>query len=167
MKSIPMCNLFDHVVINTIGSLPKIVDGNKCILVTIDCYSNWCEKTSLLKKHNAFVVVRFLQRKIISKFNVPKLILIDKRSECMIFFDEMCQNYGIIQQFIVHAWPQCNGMTKRLIKTWIHCHNYFYFTTMELITTKSPLGIIVAYKPIWNIFHSSIYRVYSKIEYWQ
>jgi hypothetical protein len=35
-------------------------------------------------------------------------------------FVEICQNYDIKHQFITPAWPQCNGMLERLIKTIKH-----------------------------------------------
>jgi hypothetical protein len=32
-------------------------------------------------------------------------------------FDLMCKKYGIIHQFIIPQWPQCNGIMEMMIKT--------------------------------------------------
>ncbi len=42
-KSIPVCDLFYRVAMDTAGPLPKTKVGNKYILVAIDHYSKWCE----------------------------------------------------------------------------------------------------------------------------
>jgi hypothetical protein len=39
MKSIPICDLFYCVAMNTIGPLPKTTSGNKYVLVAINHYS--------------------------------------------------------------------------------------------------------------------------------
>ncbi len=163
-----MCDLFDHAIINTTGSLPKIFDGNKCLLVGINHYSKLCE-TSFVKKNNALVVVRFLERKIIYRFNVPKFVLINKRNECMIFFNEMCQNYVITHQFTAHAWPPCKGMAKCLMKTIKHA--LFVITTSTLqqwdLQPPNPLWVSLWHTSQYEIFSfQGIYKVYSKIDYW-
>jgi hypothetical protein len=43
MKSIPICDLFYRVALDTAGPLPETKSGNKYILVAIDHYSKWCE----------------------------------------------------------------------------------------------------------------------------
>jgi hypothetical protein len=43
MKSIPICDLFYHVALDTIGPLPETTNGNKYVLVDIGHYSKWCE----------------------------------------------------------------------------------------------------------------------------
>ncbi len=34
--------------------------------------------------------------------------------------DALCQDYGVIHQFIALAWPKCNGMVEQLIQTIKH-----------------------------------------------
>jgi hypothetical protein len=53
--------------------------------------------------------------------------------------DEMYQNYGITHQFIVHVWPQCNGMVKCLIKT--IKHGLVVITTSTLQQLPNPLWV--------------------------
>jgi hypothetical protein len=43
LKSIPICDLFHIVALDTTGPLPETKSGNKYILVAIDHYSKWCE----------------------------------------------------------------------------------------------------------------------------
>jgi hypothetical protein len=38
MKSVPICNLFYRVAMDTIGSLPKTTSGNKYVFIAIDYY---------------------------------------------------------------------------------------------------------------------------------
>ncbi len=42
LKSIPVCDLFHRVALDTAGLLPETRLGNKYILVAIDHYSKWC-----------------------------------------------------------------------------------------------------------------------------
>jgi hypothetical protein len=46
-------------------------------------------------------------------------------------FDVLCQDYGIVHQFITSAWPQCNGMVECLIQTIKHG-----LIVMSLINTQ-------------------------------
>ncbi len=48
---------------------------------------------------------------------MPKYILTDNENEWMKEFARVCQSYGITHHFITPAWPQCNGMVERFIKT--------------------------------------------------
>jgi hypothetical protein len=41
LKSIPVCDLFHRVALDTAGPLPETRSGNKYILVAIDHYSKW------------------------------------------------------------------------------------------------------------------------------
>ncbi len=51
---------------------------------------------------------------------MPKYVFTDNGSEWMKEFDYLCQDYGIVHQFIVPTWPQCKGMVERLIHTIKH-----------------------------------------------
>jgi hypothetical protein len=119
MKNIPICDLFYRVTLDTARPLLETTNGNKYVLVAIDHYSKWCE-ARLVKEHDAYTAVKFLEDEVIYKYGVPKYVLTDNGSEWMKKFIEICQNYGSAHQFIVHAWPQCNGMVECLIKTIKH-----------------------------------------------
>jgi transposase InsO family protein len=98
MKSIPICNLFYCVAMDTFGPLPETINGNKYVLVAIDHYSKWCEARPI-KEPNACTVVKFLEDEIICEYGVPKYILTNNGSEWMKEFAEICSNYGITHQF--------------------------------------------------------------------
>jgi hypothetical protein len=89
MKSIPTCDLFYRVALNTVGPLPKSTNGNKYVLVTIDHYSKWCEARPI-KEHDAYIVVKFLEDEAICRYGVPKYVLTNNGSEWMKEFVEMC-----------------------------------------------------------------------------
>jgi len=116
LKSIPICDLFHRVALDTAGPLPKTRSGNKYILVAIDHYSKWCEAKAMTD-HGAKTAARFLEDDIICRFGVPRFVLIDNGGEWAAEFDVMCKDYTIQHQRTAPQWPQCNGMAERMIKT--------------------------------------------------
>jgi hypothetical protein len=60
------------------------------VLIAIDHYLKWCEA-----KHIKETITKFLGKKIICKFGVPKCVLIDNGGEWMVEFDKMCKNFRI------------------------------------------------------------------------
>jgi transposase InsO family protein len=87
--------------------------------MVIDHYSKWCE-TRPIKSHDEETAAKFLEEKVVCQFGVPKYVFTDNGSEWMKEFDALCQDYGIVHQFISPAWPQCNGMVECLIQTIMH-----------------------------------------------
>jgi len=119
MKSIPICDLFYHVALDTTRPLPETINANKYVFVAIDYYFKWCEARPI-KEHDVYTAAKFLEDEVICRYGVPKYILIDNGTEWMKEFVEFCHNYGITHQFTAPTWPQCNGMVERLIKTIKH-----------------------------------------------
>ncbi len=119
LKSIPICDLFHRVALDTTGPLPETKTGNKYILVAIDHYSKWCEAKAVVD-HSAKTTSRFLEDNIICRYGVPKFVLTDNGGEWAAEFEMMCKDYGIQHQRTAPQWPQCNGMAERLIKTIKH-----------------------------------------------
>jgi hypothetical protein len=119
LKSIPICDLFHRVALDTTGPLPETKSGNKYILVAIDHYSKWCQAKAVTD-HGAKTAARFLEDDVICRYGVPKFILIDNGGEWVAEFEVMCKNYGIQHQRTARQWPQCNGMAERMIKTIKH-----------------------------------------------
>jgi len=74
LKSIPVCDLFHRVALDTAGPLPETKSGNKYILVAIDHYSKWC-KAKAVTDHGAKTAARFLEDEIICRYGVPKFVL--------------------------------------------------------------------------------------------
>jgi transposase InsO family protein len=119
LKSIPVCDLFYRVAMDTARPLHETKSGNRYILVVIDHYSKWCEAKAVAD-HGAKTVAKFLEDDVICRYGVPKFVLIDNGGEWAAEFDAMCKDYGIHHQHTARQWPQCNGMAERLIKTIKH-----------------------------------------------
>jgi len=116
LKSIPICDLFHRVALDTAGPLPETKSGNKYILVAIDHYSKWCEAKAVVD-HSAKTPSRFLEDEIIYRYGIPKFVLTDNGGKWVAKFEMMCKDYGIQHQRTTLQWPQCNGMVERMIKT--------------------------------------------------
>jgi len=119
LKSIPICDLFHRIALDTVGPLPETKAGNKYILVAIDHYSKWCEAKAVAD-HGAKTVARFLEDDLICMYGVPKFVLTDNGGEWGAEFEVMCKDYAIQHQRTAPQWPQCNGMAERMIKTLKH-----------------------------------------------
>jgi hypothetical protein len=119
LKSIPICDLFHRVALDTSGPLPETKSGNKYILVAIDHYSKWCEAKAV-DDHGAKTIAKFLEDDVICRYGVPKFVLTDNGGEWAAEFDVMCKDYAIQHQRTTPQWPQCNGMAERMIKTIKH-----------------------------------------------
>ncbi len=119
MNSIPVCDLFHRVALDTTGPLPETKSGNKYILVAIDHYSKWCEAKAIAD-HGAKTAARFLEDEIICRYGVPKFVLTNNGGEWATEFDVMCRDYVIQHQRTAPQWPQCNGMAEHMIKTIKH-----------------------------------------------
>ncbi len=119
LKSIPVCDLFYRVALDTAGPLLETKSGNKYILVAIDHYSKWCEAKAVTN-HGAKTAARFLEDEIICRYSVPKFVLTNNGGEWAAKFDVMCADYAIQHQRTAPQWPQCNRMAERIIKTIKH-----------------------------------------------
>jgi hypothetical protein len=102
LKSIPVCDLFYRVAMDTTGPLPETKSGNKYILEAIDHYSKWCEAKAVAD-HGTKTAARFLEDDVICKYGVPKFVLTDNGREWATKFNAMCKDYGIHHQ---HTAPQ-------------------------------------------------------------
>ncbi len=94
LNSIPICDLFHRVALDTTGPLLETRSRNKYILVAIDHYSKWCE-VKAVANHGAKTAARFLEDDIICRYGVPKFILTDNGGEWVVEFKLMCKDYGI------------------------------------------------------------------------
>jgi hypothetical protein len=119
LKSIPVCDLFYKVALDTAWPLPETKAGNRYVLVAIDHYSKWCEAKAVAD-HGAKTAAKFLEDEVICRYGMPRFVLTDNGGEWAAEFDTMCNDYGIHHQRTTPQWPLCNGMAERLIKTIKH-----------------------------------------------
>jgi len=94
LKSIPICDLFHRIALDTAGPLPETKSRNRYILVAIDHYSKWCEAKAVVN-HSAKTASRFLEDDIIYKYGVPRFILTNNGGESAAEFKMICKDYGI------------------------------------------------------------------------
>jgi len=80
MKSIPVCELFYQVALDTTGPLLKTKSGNKYILVVVDHYSKWCEAKAVVN-HGTKMIAKILEDDVICRYGVPKFVLTDNGGE--------------------------------------------------------------------------------------
>jgi hypothetical protein len=104
LKTIPVCDLFYRIALDTTGPLPETKSGNRYILVAIDHYLKWCEAKAVAD-HGAKIAARFLEDDVICRYGVPKFVLTDNGGEWATEFDAMCKDYGIHHQHIAPQWP--------------------------------------------------------------
>jgi hypothetical protein len=104
LKSIPVCDLFYRIALDTAGPLPETKSGNKYILVAIDLYFKWCE-AKVVAGHGAKTATRFLEDDLICRYRVPKFILTNYGGEWCAEFDAMCKDYAIQHQRTAPQWP--------------------------------------------------------------
>jgi hypothetical protein len=103
LKSIPICDLFHRVALDTVGPLPETKSGNRYILVSIDHYSKWCEAKAVFD-HSAKIASRFLEYNIICKYGVLRFVLTDNGGKWAAEFEMMCKDYGIQHQRTAPQW---------------------------------------------------------------
>ncbi len=94
LKSIPICDLFYRIALDTAGPLPETKAGNKYILVAINHYSKWCEAKTVAD-HGAKIAARFLEDDLICRYGVPRFVLTDNGGEWGAEFETMCRDYAI------------------------------------------------------------------------
>ncbi len=104
LKSIPICDLFYRVAMDTVGPLPETKAGNKYILVAIDHYSKWCEAKAVAD-HGARTATRFLEDDLICRYGVLGFVLTDNGGEWSAEFEAMCKDYSIQHQRTAPQWP--------------------------------------------------------------
>jgi len=70
LKSIPVCDLFYRVALDTAGTLLETKAWNRYVLVAIDHYSKWCEAKAVAA-HGAKTAAKFLEDEVICRYGVP------------------------------------------------------------------------------------------------
>ena len=86
--------------------------GNMYILLAVDYVSKWVEATTC-PINDAIIVVGFIQRNILSRFEAPRTIISDEGSHfANKVFSKLMSIYGIKQLMGLAYHPQSNGQAK-------------------------------------------------------
>lgn len=83
-------------------------NGQKYILLAVDYVSKWVEAVALLT-NDANVVLQFLRKNILTRFDTPHAIVSDKGSHfCNKLFSALLQKYGVKHKITTAYHPQIN-----------------------------------------------------------
>ena len=86
--------------------------GNIYILLAVDYVSKWVEATACPRK-DAIIVVRFIQRNILSRFGAPRTIISDEGSHFVNkVFAKLRSRYEIKHMMGLAYHPQSNGQAE-------------------------------------------------------
>ena len=116
LHSIPVTGFMHRIALDTAGPLPCTQRGNKYILMAIDHFSKWVEVKEV-KGHDANTTTEFLEREVLGRGFVPKIVLTDNGTEWQGEFKLLCEQNGIKHDHSSVYWPQGNGLAERLIQT--------------------------------------------------
>ena len=108
LHDILIVQLFDVWGIDFMGPFPSSF-ANIYILLAVDYVSKWVKAASS-PKNDAFKVLGFLQRNILSRFGTPRTIIIDGGSHfANKVFEKLMSRYGIKHIMSLAYHPQTNG----------------------------------------------------------
>jgi hypothetical protein len=75
------------------GPLPITSNGNRYIIVAMDCFTKWPEAVAI-PNIKAETVAKFIYEQIICRYGVPQEILSDRGTSFINkIVDELCQKY--------------------------------------------------------------------------
>ena len=111
LQSILEIEIFDVWGIDFMGPFPPSY-GNLYILLAVDYVSKWVEACAL-PTNDAKVVVRFLQKNILTRFGTPRAIISDEGSHfCNRQFSALLEKYGVKHRIATTYHPQTNGQAE-------------------------------------------------------
>ena len=123
--------------------------GNQYILLVVDYVSKWVEVIAC-PRNDANTVVGFMQRNILSRFEVPRTIINDEGSH----FEKLMSRYGIRHVMGLAYHPQSNGQVeisnreiKNILEKTVSTNRKDWSVKLDdalwayRTTYKSPIGI--------------------------
>ena len=100
--------LFDVWGIDFMGPFPSSC-GYKYILLAVDYVSKWVEAIPTTN-YDAKVVLNFIRRNILSRFETPRVVISDEGSHfCNKLFASLLSKYGVTHRVSLAYHPQSNG----------------------------------------------------------
>lgn len=101
--------------IDFMGSFPSSYEKSYILLV-VDYVSMWV-KAIATSTNDAYVVVKFLKKKIFSRFGMPHAIISDEGAYfCNKLIKAVLENYGVRHDVALEYHPQLNSQAKFLKK---------------------------------------------------
>ena len=111
LKGILVVQIFYVWGINFMGPFPSSF-GNLCILLAVDYISKWLEAIAC-PINDASILVAFIQKNILSRFEAPRTIISDEGSHFKNkVFAKLMSRYGIIHVTGLAYHPQSNGQVE-------------------------------------------------------
>ena len=111
LNNILEVELFDVWGIDFMGPFPSSY-SNLYILLAVDYVSKWVE-ASATQNNDARTVLKFLQKKIFTRFGTPRAIVSDEGSHfCNKLFDNLLSKYGVRHRTALPYHPQSNGQAE-------------------------------------------------------
>ena len=103
--------LFDVWGIDFMGPFPSSC-SNLYILLAVDYVSKWVEAATT-QNNDARTVLKFLPKKIFTRFGTPRAIVSDEGSHfCNKLFDNLLAKYGVRHRTALPYHPQSNGQAE-------------------------------------------------------
>ncbi|XP_052878372.1 uncharacterized protein LOC128284408 [Gossypium arboreum] len=104
-------DLFDVWGIDFLGPFP-LSFGHKYILVAVDYMSKWVE-TKAYPTNDARVVIKFLQKHVLTRFGTPRAIISDEGSHSVNkWLKWLLDKHGVKQKVATANHPQTNGQAE-------------------------------------------------------
>ena len=117
LQQLPPPNQPFEKIAMDITQLLETEDGHKYILTIIDHFSRYLVMVPL-KNQTAETVAKKLNRKYISIFGVPNIVLTDQGTNFLSnLMSDICKLYDITKLRTVAYWPQGNGRCERVHRT--------------------------------------------------
>ena len=111
LQNIMEVEVFDCWGIDFVGPFPSST-GNEYILVAVDYVSKWVEAIAIAR-NDAKIVVKFIKKKIFSRFGVPPILISDGGSHfCNTQLQKVLGQYHVNHRVASPYHPQTNGQVE-------------------------------------------------------
>ena len=111
LNPILVVEIFDVWGIDFMGPFSNSF-GNEYILVAVDYVSKWVEAIPC-RSTDSKVVIKFLKKNILSRFNTPRAIISDRRTHfCNRPFATLMKKYNVTHKLATPYHPQTSGQVE-------------------------------------------------------